>query len=117
MDRDESGLSGDPPDSQHQPPLLLLKILFYYDGENAPTGKTLWQNKAVDLKTMLGYRWTHQNRAFAREFPAPPIFSDTTFQTHDLSCRHTSQFVAQQRFNADSRTQNSNLPFSRQQQF
>ena len=117
MGRDKSGLSGDPPDSQHQPHLLPLKNLFYYDDETTLTEKSLWQNKAVDLKTTLRYRWTHQNRAFAREFPAPPIFSDTTFQTHDLSCRHTSQFVAQQRFNADSRTQNSNLPLSRQQQF
>ena len=68
----ESGLSGDPPDSQDQPPQLPLKILSYYDDENTPTQKTLGQNKAVDLKTTLGYRWKHQNMAFAREIFAPP---------------------------------------------
>jgi hypothetical protein len=117
LGRDESVLSGDPPDSQHQPPLSSLKSLFYYDDKNTLPEKTRSPNKAVDLKTTLRYRWNYQNRAFARKFAALLTFSDITFPTRDLPHHHISQFVAQQRLNADSRKQNPNPPLSSQKQF
>ncbi len=82
------GVSGDPPDPQGQPPPLPFKILFYYGGKNTPTRKRLRQNKVVDLKSASMYRWNRQNRAFARRFPASPLFSDITCPTTFLPDDH-----------------------------
>ena len=73
--------SGNPLDSQGQPPPLPRKILLYLIGETLETEKYLWQNKRVDLKSSVRYRWNRQNRAFARRLSIPRVFSDITFPT------------------------------------